>query len=138
MALPSRFLQLLVLVYALLCQALTSRRALLQPAKVKSTTRLNSLGDPDLQPRWRFLRWWQDVSRNLDAMIYPMEPDCPHWTFPSPVVWAPWMETIWFGNLYDYRAAYFSDVMYSNNVPFREGALLFKDAARATSLALLY
>ena len=26
-----------------------------------------------------------------------------------------------FGNLYEYRSAFFSDVMYSNNVPGREG-----------------
>jgi len=103
-----------------------------------SKTRLYSLGDPDLQPRWRFLRWWQDVARKVDDYLYPDEPDCPHWTFPSPVVWAPWMETIWFGNIYDYRAAFFSDVMYSNNAPFKEGALLFKDPVRATTLALLY
>jgi hypothetical protein len=77
-----------------------------------SKTRLYSLGDPDLQPRWRFLRWWQDVARKVDDYLYPDEPDCPHWTFPSPVVWAPWMETIWFGNIYDYRAAFFSDVIY--------------------------
>ena len=28
-----------------------------------------------------------------------------------------------FGNIYEYRSAFFSDVMYSNNVPGREGSL---------------
>ena len=27
------------------------------------------------------------------------------------------MDTIWFGNIYEYRSAYFHDVMYSNNQP---------------------
>lgn len=48
------------------------------------------------------------------------------------------MDTIWFGNIYEYRSAYFHDVMYSNNQPAKEGALLFKDRVQATSLALLY
>ena len=30
-----------------------------------------------------------------------------------------------FGNLYEYRSAFFSDVMYSNNVPGREGTVRF-------------
>ena len=48
------------------------------------------------------------------------------------------METIWFGNIYEYRSAYFHDVMYSNNQPGKEGALLYRDRVQATSLALLY
>ena len=48
------------------------------------------------------------------------------------------METVWMGNYYDYRAAFFSDVMYSNNVPGKEGALLYRDPARALQMALLY
>ena len=40
-----------------------------------------------------------------------------------------------FGNFYDYRTAYFQDVMYSNaNIPCREGALLFKDKYKATQV----
>ena len=48
------------------------------------------------------------------------------------------METIWFGNYYDYRSAYFHDVMYSNQKPGREGALLFRDPLSSLQLALLY
>lgn len=106
-----------------------------------SITRLNSLGDPDNSLRWRFLRWWQRTARGIDnaLLFHERDIDVPGWTFPSPVQWAPWMETIWFGNLYDYRSAYFHDVMYSNGQqPFREGALLFKDPQRALQLALLY
>ena len=71
-------------------------------------TRLQSLGDPDQSPRWRFLRWWQRTARVLDrAVLFPglgqQDTDTPGWTFPSPVLWAPWMETVWLGNLYDYR-----------------------------------
>jgi len=85
------------------------------------------------------LRWWQDVARKVDVWLYPVgDPDVPGVTYLSPVEWAPWMETIWFGNAYDYRSAYFQDVMYSNNVPFREGALLYKDAFKARQIALLY
>ena len=48
------------------------------------------------------------------------------------------METIWFGNYYDYRSAYFHDVMYSNQKPGREGALLFRHPLSSLQLALLY
>lgn len=136
------FKALIYLSYFIVCSFSFGRHYLIKVRRESydtiSKSQLNSLGDPDLQPRWRFLRWWQQTSRTIDDYTFPEEPDCPHWTFPSPVVWAPWMETIWFGNIYDYRAAYFSDVMYSNNVPFKEGALLIKDPVRATTLALLY
>lgn len=48
------------------------------------------------------------------------------------------MESIWFGNAYEYRSAFFHDVMYSNNAPFKEGALLFKNPNKALQIALLY
>lgn len=69
-------------------------------------THLNSLGDPDLSLRWNFLRYFQDFARIYDYWLFSDDPDTPNWTFPSPVVWAPWMETIWFGNYYDYRFVY--------------------------------
>jgi len=74
----------------------------------------------------------------MDDIFYSDEPDVPGLTFKSPVEWAPWMETIWFGNAYEYRSAYFHDVMYSNNKPFREGALLYSDPEKAKQIALLY
>ena len=54
------------------------------------------------------------------------------------VLWAPWLNTKWLGNLYDYRSGLFSDVMYSNNRPFREGALLFQQQTALEQIALLY
>ena len=54
------------------------------------------------------------------------------------VLWAPWLNTKWLGNLYEYRSGLFSDVMYSNNRPFREGALLFQQQAALEQIALLY
>jgi hypothetical protein len=74
----------------------------------------------------------------VDSIIFPNEPDIPGVTFLSPVEWAPWMETIWFGNIYEYRSAFFHDVMYSNNKPSREGALLYRDSERSLLMALLY
>lgn len=100
--------------------------------------RLNSFGDPDLSWKSNAYRAFQEFARFWDYLIFPEEPDIPGVTFRSPVEWAPWMETIWFGNIYDYRAAYFHDVMYSNNQPCREGALLYKDAYRSLQMALLY
>lgn len=98
-----------------------------------------SYGDPDLLPRYQNLRVYQNMIRKIELKyLFPEEVDCPHWTFASPVVWAPWMETVWMGNAYDYRAAFFSDVMYSNNKPFKEGALLFKESSKAIAMAMLY
>ena len=54
------------------------------------------------------------------------------------VLWAPWLNTKWLGNLYEYRSGLFSDAMYSNNRPFREGALLFQQQAALEQIALLY
>eukprot|EP00981_Chlorochromonas_danica_P015244 scaffold11244_cov179-Ochromonas_danica.AAC.3 len=99
---------------------------------------LHSLGDPDLSTKSDFYRKWQDFARRLDQVLSPADPDCPGLTFFSPIVWAPWMETIWFGNYYDYRSGFFHDVMYSNNKPDREGALLFKDPLSAQQVAMLY
>jgi len=84
------------------------------------------------------MRRWQEYARTFDRWFHPAEPDFPGLTFASPVEWAPWMETVWFGNYYDYRSAFFQDVMYSNSGPCREGALLFQDAAQAQQVALLY
>lgn len=81
----------------------------------------------------------RDIIRQIDRQIvFRDDPDVPHYTFVSPIRWAPWLETIWFGNLYDYRSAYFHDVMYSNNVPYKEGALLYKDVKSNTNMGLLY
>jgi len=54
------------------------------------------------------------------------------------VLWSPWLNTVWRGNLYEYKSGLFADVMYSNNRPFREGALLFKEPAALEQVALLY
>lgn len=97
-----------------------------------------SYGDPDLDNKWSRLRLMQDAARAIDEAAYPDDPDVPGLTFLSPVEWAPWMETIWFGNQYEYRSAYFHDAMYSNNMPFREGALLYSDQRKALEVALLY
>lgn len=97
-----------------------------------------SYGDPDLEQKWSQMRVIQDTARMIDEAAYPNDPDVPGLTFLSPVEWAPWMETIWFGNQYEYRSAYFHDVMYSNNKPFREGALLYSDQRKAQEMALLY
>ena len=93
----------------------------------------------------RFLRWWQPTTRTLDKFLISissspgLEPDIPGWTFPTRIQWAPWMETIWFGNYYDYRSGFFHDVMYSNGQqPYKEGALLIKDPEKALQVALLY
>ena len=103
-----------------------------------SSTRLYSYGDPDNTWRYRALRRWQEFAREYEHLIYPQEPDIAGLTFASSIEWAPWMETIWFGNYYDYRSAFFHDVMYSNNQPGREGALLFRDPEQALQVALLY
>eukprot|EP01041_Mallomonas_annulata_P001066 gene1066-2085_t len=99
---------------------------------------LYSFGDPNGLQKSNFLRWWQSSVRNIDRIAYPNDPDTAGLTFLSEVVWAPWMETIWFGNIFEYRSAYFQDVMYSNNMPNREGALLYKDPKLAQTIALLY
>ena len=101
-------------------------------------SKLWSYGDPDTLDKWERLRWVQDKAREVDEIMYPNEHDVPGLTFKSPVEWAPWMETIWFGNAYEYRSAYFHDVMYSNNRPYREGALLYSDPEKAKQIALLY
>ena len=101
-------------------------------------TQLRSLGDPDDSPKARFMRIARDLGKQFDRAIFEEEGDFPGLTFLTPVEWAPWMETIWFGNYYDYRSAFFQDVMYSNNKPFREGAVLFRDKFRALQMALLY
>lgn len=101
-------------------------------------SRLHSYGDPDLSEKSNFYRAFQDWARKFDDLLFPQEPDIPGVTYLSPVEWAPWMETIWFGNAYDYRSAFFSDVMYSNNKPSREGALLYRDPYKALMIALLY
>ena len=105
---------------------------------VQKRFHLPAYGDPDLEMESNFYRWWQDTTRKWDKFVYPNDPDVPGLTFASPIEWAPWMETVWFGNYYDYRAAFFSDVMYSNNVPGQDGALLFRDRDKALQMALLY
>jgi hypothetical protein len=100
--------------------------------------RLPSFGDPDGSEKSQLMRRWQEYARTFDRWFHPAEVDFPGLTFASPVEWAPWMETVWFGNYYDYRSAFFQDAMYSNNKPCREGALLFQDAAQAQQVALLY
>ena len=97
-----------------------------------------SFGDPDKGLKWSNLRRLQEIVRKVDEVIYPNDSDVPGLTFLSPVEWAPWMETIWFGNQYEYRSAYFHDVMYSNHKPCREGALLYSDKKKAQEMALLY
>jgi hypothetical protein len=109
-----------------------------KPQYVQRRFDLPAYGDPDLEMESNFYRWWQDTTRKWDKFVYPNDPDVPGLTFPSPIEWAPWMETVWFGNYYDYRAAFFSDVMYSNNVPGQDGALLFRDRDKALQMALLY
>lgn len=99
----------------------------------RERTRLNSYGDPDKSAESVLYRKWQQFSRIYDYLLFPDEVDCPGLTFPSPIEWAPWMETIWFGNYYDYRAAFFNDVMYSNNLEGREGALLIPLPSKARS-----
>ena len=100
-----------------------------------SFTRLYSYGDPDESIESTRYRKLQKAFRKFYFSQYPNEPDIPGVTFSSPIEWAPWMETIWFGNYYDYRSAFFSDVMYSNNIPNKEGALLFKDSRKALNMA---
>ena len=97
-----------------------------------------SFGDPDGSIESKNERQWQEKIRFIDDLIYPDEKDIPGLTFPSVVEWAPWMETIWFGNLYEYKTAYFQDVMYSNQRPYREGALLFEEKNLALIMAMLY
>ena len=109
-----------------------------KPQYVQRRFHLPAYGDPDLEMESNFYRWWQDTTRKWDKFVYPNDPDVPGLTFPSPIEWAPWLETVWFGNYYDYRAAFFSDVMYSNNVPGQDGALLFRDRDKALQMALLY
>jgi hypothetical protein len=105
----------------------------------RSTSKLHSFGDPSNSPKSLVYRQLQTFYRWIDnKIIFIDDPDTPGLTFTSPIEWAPWMETIWFGNAYDYKSAYFHDVMYSNNVPCREGALLFKDRTKANQIALLY
>ena len=60
-----------------------------------------------------------------------------HDTWPV-VLWAPWLNTKWLGNLYEYKSGLFSEPMYSNNRPFREGALLYKEEEALEQIALLY
>lgn len=98
-----------------------------------------SFGDPDLSSKSEFYRKFQSFTRLYDRFIFN-DRDIPGLTFASPVEWAPWMETIWFGNYYDYRSAYFGDVMYSNTLPQggKEGALLHRDPTASLQLALLY
>lgn len=101
--------------------------------------RLQSIGDPDLSLPSTVSRQVQDLTRAFDHFIYPCDPDVPAWTFPSRIEWAPWLESIWFGNLYDYRSAFFHDVMYSNGkLPAREGALLYSNFAISQCMALIY
>ena len=106
--------------------------------KIRSKWELNSFGDPDRSIRYENLRKWQEFCRWYDNLIYPEESDFPGLNYVSPIEWAPWMETVWFGNFYDYRSAYFHDVMYSNQKPNREGALLFPDPQQSIKVALLY
>lgn len=57
---------------------------------------------------------------------------------PPVVLWAPWLGSRWLGNLYEYKSGLFNEVMYSNNRPFREGALLYKEKRSLEQIALLY
>lgn len=98
---------------------------------------LHSFGDPDLSPKYEMYRKFQEFARRYDRSIFH-DRDCPGLTYLSPIEWAPWMETIWFGNYYDYRSAYFHDVMYTNVAPGREGALFHRDFEMSQQLALLY
>lgn len=72
-------------------------------------TSLNTLGDPDLDLKWTLLRYFQEFARIYDNLLFD-DPDTPGWTFPSPIIWTPWMDTIWFGNFYEYRYDYTSFV----------------------------
>lgn len=104
----------------------------------KLSTTLRSYGDPDNTEYSGFTRWLQQSIRVYDKLVFPDEVDTPGLTFPTPIIWAPWLETIWFGNAYDYRAAFFHDVIYSNNMPYKEGALFFRNKISAQKIALLY
>ena len=73
-----------------------------------------------------------------DSFAKPTANDVPGQTFPSRIFWTPWLGSKWKGNLYDYKGAFFQDVMYSNVKPFREGCLLFSDAATSEQMSLLY
>ena len=104
----------------------------------RSSSALYSYGDPDLTSQSEWKHRISDNIRQIDKkLVFRDDPDVPHYTFLSPIRWAPWLETIWFGNIYDYRSAYFHDVMYSNNVPYKEGALLYKDLKVLTVTHLL-
>lgn len=117
--------------HAYLNSALRSARA--------ASVRVGSFGDPNQSPSSLLQGRVQELFRFIDnKVVFTADPDTPGLTFPTPVEWAPWMETIWFGNAYDYRSSYFHDVMYSNNVPYKEGALLFKDKVRASRIAMVY
>lgn len=105
--------------------------------KQKSGFELFSLGEPDQSEQSKFYRNWQQLSRKWDRKLF-QDDDCPGLTYVSPIEWAPWMETIWFGNYYDYKSAYFQDVMYSNAKEGKEGVLLVNDPAISRQLALLY
>jgi len=59
-------------------------------------------------------------------------------TTAAKVIWAPWLNTKWLGNIYEYKSGLFHDPMYANAGPFREGALLFKSRAELEQVALLY
>ena len=149
------------IVSALFCLAwpLTLHHQRRLPTNMRFKTRLHAYGDPDTQLESTVSRAWQGWLRAWDAFVFPNDPDVPGLTFPTPIEvrfyaarcmrppypsltqhhqWAPWMETVWMGNYYDYRSAFFSDVMYTNNVPGKEGALLYRDSARAMQMALLY
>lgn len=122
-----------------LSAALRSHTARVQGGnKRRHATKLLSLGDPDGSVQSENYRKLQRFFREIDHIIYPNDPEIPGLTFATPVEWAPWMETIWFGNFYDYRTAFFHDVMYSNYKPCREGALLYKQSKQAIQMALLY
>lgn len=99
---------------------------------------LFSIGDPNMHSiKYQVDKQLSQFIQFYDNILF-QDNDISHITFASPIVWAPWLETIWLGNLYEYRSAYFHDVMYSNNKPFSEGALLFKNNTNNIKLALLY
>ena len=100
--LNSVLLSLVLLLTLPTCMIALKGRAMQLQQHTTGSTRLRSLGDPDLSFKWTLLRKLQPLYRKIDSLIFK-DPDVPGVSFASPIIWAPWMDTIWFGNIYDYR-----------------------------------
>jgi len=106
-------LHLLVVVFAYVNHQIIAfmpavSKALAQLARGERTgLMMMSYGDPDRGQEWTTTRRLQEGANRYDKLLYPYEGGVPGVIFPSVVEWAPWMDTIWFGNIYEYRTAYF-------------------------------